>query len=49
MGGFDHRGFAWHFQIPSEFRETVKNRNNSLEFLASMITIWQAILDNRAE
>jgi hypothetical protein len=49
MGGFDHLGYAWRFPIPREFRSTMKNRNNSLEFLASIITIWQAILHGRAD
>jgi len=47
MGGFDHSGHAWLFLIPTEFREAVKNRNNCLEFLASIVTIWQAILQGR--
>jgi len=46
LGGFVHRGFAWRWQIPPEFQNAVKNKNNCLEFIASIITIWQAILDN---
>jgi len=47
LGGFDHQGYAWRLQIPIKFQEAVKNRNNCLEFLASIITIWQAILQKR--
>jgi len=41
-------GFAWRFQIPTEFREVVKQKNNCLEFIAIIITIWQAILGSRS-
>jgi hypothetical protein len=47
MGGFDHLGVAWRFKIPDTYRDAVQNRNNCLEFLASIITIWQAILQGR--
>jgi hypothetical protein len=40
MGGLDLLGNAWRLPIPPEFHEAVKNKNNSLEFLASIITIW---------
>ena len=49
MGGFDHMGFAWRWEIPSEFQEAVALRNNCLEFMASIITVWQAILHHRAK
>jgi hypothetical protein len=48
LGGFNHLGYAWRFQIPPAFRDAVKNKNNCLEFLASIITIWQAILQGRS-
>jgi hypothetical protein len=49
MGGFNHTGHAWRFKIPKEFQEAVKTKNNCLEFIASVITVWQAILYNRSE
>jgi hypothetical protein len=49
MGGFDHMGFAWRWAIPNEFQEGVTNRNNCLEFLASIVTVWQSILHHRAK
>jgi hypothetical protein len=48
MGGLDIFGNAWRLPIPPEFHEAVKNRNNSLEFLASIITIWQSLLTHTA-
>jgi len=30
--------------IPTEFKDSVANSNNCLEFMASIITVWQAIL-----
>jgi hypothetical protein len=47
MGGFDHLGCAWRFRIPDAYQDAVQNRNNCLEFLASIIIIWQAILQGR--
>jgi hypothetical protein len=47
MGGFDHLGFAWRFRIPEKFRSRMKNKNNCLEFVASIITIWQSIIQDR--
>jgi hypothetical protein len=47
LGGFDHLGFAWRIQIPQEFREYVVEKNNSLEFIASIVMIWQAVLYER--
>jgi hypothetical protein len=49
MGGFDHRGRAWHWNILPEFRMAVEDKNNCLEFLASFITIWQSILEGTSE
>jgi hypothetical protein len=48
LGGFDHHGYAWRLKIPEKFHEAVTNKNNCLEFLASVITIWQAILHERS-
>jgi len=47
MGGFDLMGHAWRLKIPDEFQDSVKNKNICLEFIASIITVWQAILQNR--
>ena len=48
LGGFDHKGRAWRYQIPPEFRDSMKHRNNCLEFLAMMFTIWQAVLQDES-
>jgi len=45
----DHLGNAWHFAIPLKFRDAVAQKNNCLEFLASIITIWQAILNGSSK
>jgi len=42
-------GHAWRFKIPEEYREAVKNKNNCLEFIASIVTVWQAIIQKRSE
>ncbi len=38
LGGFDHKGCAWRLQIHAEFREVMQNKNNCLEFIASVIS-----------
>ena len=48
MGGYDHLGNAWRLEIPSEYKECVHHQNNCLEFLASIITVWQAIINKHA-
>jgi len=48
LGGFDHLGYAWRMAIPFEFRKAVAMKNNCLEFIATLITVWQAILMKRA-
>jgi hypothetical protein len=49
LGGFDHMGHAWRFKIPEEYREAVKNKNNCLEFIASIVTVWQTMIQKRSE
>jgi len=49
LGGFDHTGRAWRFKIPEKFQQFVKNKNNCLEFVASIVTIWQAIIQGNTE
>jgi hypothetical protein len=44
MGGFDYQGNSWRYQIPAEFRESLRLKNNCLEFVAAILTVWQAIL-----
>ncbi len=46
LGGYDYLGNAWRFAIPLEYQASVANKNNCLEFLASIITVWQAIINN---
>jgi hypothetical protein len=45
--GFDHTGWAWRLKIPEKYQVFMKNKNNCLEFIASIITIWQAIIQGR--
>jgi hypothetical protein len=49
LGGYDHKGNAWRFQIPESARQSVLLQNNSLEFVASLISVWVAIAKNYAE
>ena len=49
LGGYDHLGYAWRFAIPDEYRDAVVNQNNCLEFLASIVTVWQAILNKQSK
>ncbi len=46
LGGYDHWGNAWRYEIPAKYIDAVKSQNNCLEFLASIITVWQAIKYN---
>lgn len=46
LGGYDHLGNARCFAIPSYFHAVMMNQNNYLEFLASIITVLQAIKNN---
>ncbi len=48
MDGYDHLGNAWRLAIPSEYKKCVHHQNNCLEFLASIITVWQAIINKHA-
>jgi len=45
--GFDHTGWAWRLKIPEKYQVFIKNKNNCLEFIASIITKWQAIIQGR--
>jgi hypothetical protein len=49
LGGYDFKGNAWRFQIPSAFRKDVVHQNNLLEFVASVISVWVAIINGVAE
>jgi hypothetical protein len=49
MGGYDFIGRAWRFQIPPDFRQAVLRQNNSLEFVASILSVWVAIQNEYAE
>ncbi len=41
LGGFStNTGSAWRFQIPISFSGSLDTKNNWLEFLAAIITIW---------
>ena len=43
MGGYNHSGLAWRWKIPQKYQRRVQNKNNLLEFLASLFTVWQSI------
>jgi hypothetical protein len=43
LGGYNHEGLAWHWEIPTEYQRRVQNKNNTLEFLASLFTVWFTI------
>jgi len=40
LGGFDSLGNAWQFKLSLEDSIACKNQNNSLEFVAALITVW---------
>ncbi len=42
-------GRAWYFLIPPEFRQAVIKQNNSLEFVASILSVWIAIQNEYVE
>ena len=39
-------GKAWRWAIPPEFADSVHSKNNLLEFLAAVTTIWLELLDS---
>ncbi len=43
MRGYDFMGNAWRFPIPPEFHQAILRQNNSLEFVASIVSVWLAI------
>jgi hypothetical protein len=43
MGGYDSFGNAWQFQLSKEDSIACQRQNNSLEFMAAVITAWVAI------
>jgi hypothetical protein len=44
LGGYSvNTGKAWRWEIPTEFEDSLKNKNNTLEFLAAVISIWMEI------
>jgi hypothetical protein len=46
LGGYSvNTGKAWRWKIPQLFLQSVQNKNNLLEFLASIITTWISLLD----
>jgi hypothetical protein len=42
--GYNDDGVAWRLEIPTEFKEFVRLENNTLEFVASMVSVWLTIL-----
>ena len=50
LGGYStNTGKAWRWLIQKEFSESVQNKNNLLEFLAAIITIWIQLLDDTTQ
>jgi hypothetical protein len=49
LGSYDYKGNAWRFQIPDSFRQSMLQQNNSLEFVASLVSVWVALVNNYAE
>jgi hypothetical protein len=43
MRGYNHEGLAWRWEIPQKYQKRVQNKNNTLEFLASLLTVWFTI------
>jgi hypothetical protein len=48
LGGYDFRGNAWHYPIPRKFQSAVLKRNNALELIIAIITVWIAIIKGDA-
>ncbi len=48
LGGYNFLGNAWCYPIPPEFYSAVNKKNNSLEFVAAIITVWISILKGTA-
>jgi hypothetical protein len=46
LRGYNHDGLAWRWKIPPEYQRRVQNKNNTLEFLASLIAVWFTIKAN---
>jgi hypothetical protein len=44
MGGYDSLGNAWQFQLSPDDTVACHSSNNSLEFVAALISVWVAII-----
>jgi hypothetical protein len=42
LGGYSHKGFAWHFYLPEDLNFCASN--NILEHIAAIITLWINII-----
>jgi hypothetical protein len=49
MGGYDYMENAWRNPIPPEFCQVILKQNNSLEFVASIVSVWLAIQNKYVE
>lgn len=46
---FNYLGIAWQFEIPSEYQcQGAERFNNCYEFVATIFTIWQAIISKNS-
>lgn len=43
LGGYNHGGLAWRWEISPKYQQRVQNKNNTLEFLALLFTVWFTI------
>jgi hypothetical protein len=49
MGGYDSNGIAWQFKLSPEDAQACIRQNNSLEFVAALVTIWLATKQKKKE
>jgi len=49
MGGYDSLGNAWQYKLSEDYRIACTYQNNSLEFVAVLISVWVSIANNTAK
>jgi hypothetical protein len=49
MGGFDSKGSSWQYKLSPEDSRACARQNNSLEFVATLITVWLSARRNDKE
>jgi len=48
LGGFDSLGDAWQYKLSDDDTVACALKNNSLEFVASLISVWLAVINKTA-